>query len=259
MFSNLKFSLNRGFHSGIILLFIISFYFYLFSGCSSSEDNTELLKVKKDYSLNDRSKKIKSPEKEVTYNDCTDNYIGTSTAACVEPHCSCPYGYSRHDLDPCEYSNMYDYGQAVVCELNRISTNCSFPGLPYGCTEMELCIKGLDVPADYLQNHPHTTPWKYCSDADDCETWTCTGGIFDIAIHIYLSTDDQDILVDYAWDLAWDNRPTCANSFPAIPYAVYFKICANGNYATNCYNESSVFCANKDIRLHILYKCCSLE
>ena len=43
------------------------------------------------------------------------------TAACYEPHCTCPPNYTREDLDPCDYDDMGDYGEAVVCELNRIS------------------------------------------------------------------------------------------------------------------------------------------
>lgn len=210
--------------------------------------------------LKSRDKPSPFPEKEVYYSDCSDTLLAPySGYACQEPHCNCPTSYAREDLDPCDYDNMEDYAYAVVCELNRISTNCSVPGLPYGCTELEGCIKSLSTPAEFLRNHPNSNPWLYCASAEDCEEeWNCPFLSLSYTVHLYLSVDDQDILVEHGWDLAINNAPTCpGTSSPSIPYAVYFKLCQQGNYPVICENESSTFCTNLDIRLHVLYKCCT--
>lgn len=244
---NFKFELT-------FLIFLMSLTVFVISGCDNS---SETVKANKKGKIESRNKEVRPIDKIVVYDDCTDYVTGTSTSSCTEPHCNCPGGYSRHALDPCDYSTMGDYMAAVVCELNRISTNCSVPGLPYGCTEIEKCIKGLDVPAAFLHNHPYSNPWIYCASATDCADWTCPTAVHDLYVHIYLSTDDQDILVNYAWDLATNNAPTCPSTgFPAIPYAVYFKYCYQGNYPFNCYDDN-VLCTNMDIRLHVLYKCCN--
>lgn len=210
--------------------------------------------------LNSRDRPNNGPDF-ISYNCQEDSIYIDSTltiSSCFEPHCNCPYGYQREDLDPCEYDDMGDYSQAVVCELNRISTNCSVPGLPSGCDELELCIKGISVPPDLLDDIPNSNPWKYCSGATDCGEWICPSSQGDVYIHLYLSVEHQDVLVDYAWDVATQNAPSCSVG-TAIPYAVYFKVCYEGNHPRNCYNDDEFFCANMDIRLHVLYKCCSLN
>lgn len=227
--------------------------------CDSGLENLNMLN--KSHETESRDRPTTLPEEEVFYSDCSDQLLPPySGNACMEPHCNCPGGYSREDLNPCDYDNMYDYAYAVVCELNRVSTNCSAPGLPQGCTELEGCIKGLSTPAEFLSNHPNTNPWLYCESSEDCnEEWNCPFLNLTYTVHLYLTVDDQDILVEHAWDLATNNAPICpGTSSPAIPYAVYFKICYQGNRPVNCENESSFFCTNLDIRLHILYKCCTL-
>lgn len=238
----------------IIYIIILINCFSYFSCKDLSSD------LKPELDLKNRSKEGPIIEETVTYSCDGDTLLPpyNPTAACYEPHCTCPLNYTREDLDPCDYDDMGDYGEAVVCELNRISTNCTNPGLPYGCTEMELCIKSFGVPADLLDDIPNSNPWKYCSTSETCDEWSCpyTGGSF--YLHLYLTVEHQDVLVDYAWDVATQEAPNCpGTNRAAVPYAVYFKICYIGNYPINCY-EGTSFCANMEIRLHVLYKCCSL-
>lgn len=225
--------------------------------CEHSSENIH--EVDSGVMLNSRDKPSSGPEF-ISYNCLGDTiYIDSSLtiSSCIEPHCGCLPGYQRADLDPCDYDNMGDYGEAVVCELNRISTNCSIPGLPSGCDEIELCIKGFGVPPDLLDDIPNSNPWKYCDETTNCGEWICPSSQGDVYIHLYLSIEHQDVLVDYAWDVATQNAPSCTIG-AAIPYAVYFKVCYEGNHPRRCYNDTE-FCANMDIRLHVLYKCCSLN
>ena len=238
------------------LIFIFAIGIMIFSNCDPTQEN---IKTVRNGDLVNRNKPVEPPEKEVFYPDCSDIVPPPwSSPSCREPHCNCPGGYSREDLNPCDYDNMYDYSYAVVCELNRVSHNCSAPGLPNGCTELEGCILSLSTPAAFLSNHPNSNPWLYCESSDDCnEEWNCPILNLSFTVHLYLSVDDQDILVDHAWDLATTNAPSCPGTgFSSIPYAVYFKVCQQGNYPFNCTNES-LLCTNLDIRLHVLYKCCS--
>ncbi|MBP9121063.1 MAG: hypothetical protein KBF59_09380 [Ignavibacterium sp.] len=243
----------------VILLIFLSFT--IFTNCDSSLEvqSTDDV-INNNGGLGNRNRPEKPPVKEVFYSDCSDQLLPPySGDACQEPHCNCPGGYSREDLNPCDYDNMEDYALAVVCELNRVSTDCSVPGLPQGCTELEGCIKSLSTPAEFLENHPNTNPWSYCASSDDCnEEWNCPVLNLSFTVHIYLTVEDQDILVAHAWDLATNNAPICpGTSSPSVPYAVYFIICQQGNYPIICENESSTFWTNLDIRLHVLYKCCS--
>lgn len=241
----------------IAFCFNLLYFILIFFLVSCESNQTDLIGA---INYDSRSKEGPKIEKTVTYSCNGDTLLPpyNPTNSCYEPHCSCPLNYTREDLDPCDYADMGEYGEAVVCELNRISTNCQNPGLPFGCSEMELCIKSFGVPADLLDDIPNSNPWKYCSTSEDCGEWSCpfTGGSY--YLHLYLTVEHQDVLVAYAWDIAEQEAPTCpGTNSAAVPYAVYFKICYSGNYPFSCYEETSL-CSNMDIRLHVLYKCCSL-
>ncbi|MCC7025756.1 MAG: hypothetical protein IT265_02290 [Saprospiraceae bacterium] len=197
------------------------------------------------------------------YSDCSDVYVTPQhniVQLCYEPTCVTGPPYSpctRQDLDPCDYSNMEDYGKAVVCELNRVIMDCKLINYPeYPCTVTERCIKNLDTPPGLLNC---ADPWKYCSLATSCEPYYCPGysTCTNLIHHIYLSVADQDILIAYARTIAnLVGVNLCGQNYNATPFGIFFKICYNSNDATTCEQNSPSFCTNMDIRLHVYYKCC---
>ncbi len=196
------------------------------------------------------------------YANCNDTLQPpyNPSPSCYEPTCVTgpPYGpCTRQDLDPCDYSNMGDYGRAVVCELNRVIMNCRLITFPeYPCTVIERCVKDLDTPPGLLSC---ADPWKYCAQATSCEPYYCPGhfGCTNLIHHIYLSVADQDILINYARTVAdLYKRNLCGENYDGEPFGIFFKICYNSNAVTSCEENSSSFCTNMDIRLHIYYKCC---
>jgi hypothetical protein len=188
--------------------------------------------------------------------DCEDN-DGTCETDC--PSFSC----TREDLDPCDYDDMGEYGQAVACMLNKhVNGLCgTTPGLPLGCNDITYCFKNLITPGDLVDylNIGLINCWRYCSLAS-CEEWLCPSLLGDITHHLYLDVDAQNILIDYAWDLAEREAPECNESLPAVPYKLKFLFCYDITTSppgpTNCWEGSSSFCTNMSIKLQVSYKCC---
>jgi hypothetical protein len=190
---------------------------------------------------------------------CTDNGGTNCETGC--PSFSC----TREDLDPCDYDNMGDYGQAVVCMLNKPCGTT--PGLPAGCSDITMCFKNLFTPAeliDYINGGTaYIQCWRYCEYAETCDEYLCPGFNEDIIHHLYLDTTAQNILIDYAWDLAERKAPDECAFGDAIPYKLRFMFCyditTNPPGPTQCNEGSQTFCTNRSIKLQVSYKCCDLN
>lgn len=192
--------------------------------------------------------------------DCADNE-GTCETGC--PSFSC----TRQDLDPCDYDDMGDYAQAVVCMLNKhANPPCgTMPGVPFGCEDLvTICFKNLFTPPDLIEylNMGYINSWRYCAYAD-CTEYLCPSFLGDITHHLYLDTTAQNILIDYAWDLADRKKPDECTFGDAIPYQIRFMFCYDITTSppgpTQCWEGSSTFCTNMSIKLQVSYMCCELN
>ncbi len=169
---------------------------------------------------------------------------------CVRTNCA-----DRVLLNPCDFENMLDYGNAVVCELNAQLNGCKSLLPAWHCTDIDICFN-LIPPQSYLSLKPNTNPFLYCSEAN-CEPHVCPIGPSNLTLHVPLNEMAQDALINYARCVANSYTIKCPTLQRLIIRGIYFRLCYDlFPPSLGCFPNDPFLCHNMTMKLHVIYSCC---
>jgi hypothetical protein len=170
---------------------------------------------------------------------------------CVLPDCKTGNSNNciRQDLDPCDYDNMLEYAEAVVCVLNKFVNGCPYYEQQFGegCVKYTDCVALNSVSMTMESLESGFNPWVYCSTAD-CSSYTCSG-----IIHLH-----RPITIAYQNAMMAEARSIILSLFanscecPVQIGRLDFYVC--NNPSVSCSTTTS--CFNSRIHVKVEYWCC---
>lgn len=132
----------------------------------------------KQESIQLESKNINEVKEDQSY---TSQACPNDPTNCYYPNCKTSNSSEcqRQELDPCDYTSLWDFAKALACELDKYINGCPFPsnqGYPYPCYEVNFgdCIPlDLNMICSGMESiYSQLNPWRYCFD-EDCSEFEC--------------------------------------------------------------------------------------